>query len=173
MICQNCKQRTAKIHLTKVVNDKRIDLHLCEICAKDNSQIGYEYPFNINSFLSGLFDIPVSYQVRGEAEEKTLFKCNSCGLTFEEFKKNGKLGCVECYNAFSDKLLPILKRIHGNVYHSGKLPQRIGGAIKVRREIDKLRAQLNKAVKEEEYEVAAQIRDKIKGLENSIEEVKG
>lgn len=173
MICQNCKKRNAKFHFTKVINDQRIDLHLCEICAQENSQIGHEYPFNINSFLSSLFDIPVSYQVKGVERLNEQLKCNNCGLTFDEFKTNGKLGCAGCYDAFSDKLIPILKRIHGNVYHSGKLPQRTGGTIKVKREIDKLRNQLDKAVKAEEYESAAQIRDKIKALENSIEEVKG
>lgn len=173
MLCQKCNKQQAKIHVTKVINDQRIDLHLCEDCAGENIQIGYEHPFTINSFLSSFLDIPSEYQVKGVVSPKKDYKCSSCGLTFEEFKSNGKLGCAQCYNIFSDRLVPILRRIHGNAHHSGKLPQRTGGTIKVKKEIEKLRVQLNKAVKDEEYEKAAEIRDKIRTLEQSMDGIKG
>jgi len=173
MLCQKCNQQSAKIHITKVVNDQRMDLHLCEKCAGENNQIGYDYPFTINNFLSSFLDIPIEYSVKGADLQGQKYQCSSCGLTFDEFKANGKLGCTECYSVFSDKLMPILKRLHGNAYHSGKLPQRTGSAIKVKKEMEKLRTQLNKVIKEEEYEKAAEIRDKIKSLEISMDEDKG
>lgn len=169
MICENCNKRTAKIHVTNVINGQRTDMHLCEMCAKENSQSDYGYPFGINSFLSSLLDIPIGYTVKGTKDNTDKYKCSNCGLTFEEFKSTGKLGCNECYTVFNDKLIPILKRIHGGIHHSGKLPQRIGGSIKVKREVERLKIQLDKAIKDEEFEKAAELRDKIRQYEKSME----
>lgn len=167
MLCQNCNKRVAKIHFTKVVNDERIDTHLCEMCAQENMEFGYDNPFSINNFLMGLLDIPMGYSINGsKIDHHDIYKCNECGLAFEEFKHNGRLGCVQCYNTFKDNLVPIMKRLHGSIHHSGKLPQRVGGVLKVKREIEKLKKQLTKAIKEEEFEKAAQLRDKIRELEN-------
>lgn len=164
MLCQSCSKRPAKIHLTKIINDEKKEIHLCEVCAQENTQIGYDYPFTLNNFLSSLFDIGFPLK-DSQIGQLGIYKCRGCGLTFEEFKKSGKFGCADCYSAFNDKLLPILKRLHGNVHHSGKLPQRVGGALKIKKEVERLKSQLNKAIKEEQYEKAAQLRDRIKELE--------
>lgn len=166
MLCQNCNKRPANIHLTKVVNDERVDLHLCEVCAQESAQIEFEYPFTLNNFLAGLLDLPSGYSIKNaQLNQKVSPKCEKCGMTFDEFKRTGKFGCTDCYGAFSDNLDPILKRLHGNIHHGGKLPQRVGGAIKVKKEIERLRIQLERAIKDEEYEKAAQMRDKIRELE--------
>lgn len=166
MLCQNCNKRPANIHLTKVVNDERVDLHLCEKCAQESAKIEFDYLFTFNNFLAGLLDLPSGYSVKNtQVNKKDSYKCENCGMSFDEFKRTGKFGCAQCYNVFNDSLEPILKRLHGNVHHSGKLPQRIGGAIKVKKEIERLRTQLESAIKDEEYEKAAQIRDKVRELE--------
>jgi len=172
MLCQKCNQNLATIYITKVINNQQVVFNLCEKCAGEDTQVGFGYPFTINSFLSSLLDIPIEYSVKGDMLQNGQYQCGNCGLTFDEFKETGKLGCVECYTTFSNKLLPILRRIHGNAHHSGKLPQRTEGTIKVKKEIDKLRVQLNKVIKDEEYEKAAEIRDKIKSLEQNMDEAK-
>lgn len=168
MLCQNCKQKPAQVHFTKVVNDEKMEIHLCEECAREHTPAGFDNPFSINNFFAGLLDIPVGYSIKGtQIKQKAEYKCSACGLSFEEFKHSGKLGCAQCYTVFSDNITPILKRIHGNVYNSGKVPKRNGVTIKLKKEIELLREQLNTAVKQEEYEKAAQLRDKIKELEKS------
>lgn len=166
MLCQNCNRGSANIHLTKVVNDERVDLHLCERCAQENAQIQFDYPFTLNNFLAGLLDLPPEYALKNtQVNQKSLYKCENCGMSFDEFKRTGKFGCADCYSVFSENLEPILKRLHGNIYHSGKLPQRMGGAIKIKKEIEGLRILLERAIKDEEYEKAAQLRDEIRKFE--------
>ena len=75
------------------------------------------------------------------------------------------MGCSQCYKAFADKLDPIVKRLHGNGEHHGKVPARVSSNVSITNEIDKLKKLLNEAVKAEEYEEAAKIRDRIKSLE--------
>jgi len=91
--------------------------------------------------------------------------CEKCGMSYEEFQKVGKLGCDNCYNIYGERLKPILKRLHGDVIHKGKVPVKASKSIRVSKEIEKLKEELNMAVRNEEYEKAAEIRDKIKALE--------
>ena len=35
MLCQNCHKRQATIHITRVVNGRRVEMHLCAQCAKE------------------------------------------------------------------------------------------------------------------------------------------
>jgi protein arginine kinase activator len=91
--------------------------------------------------------------------------CEKCGMSFEEFQKVGKLGCSHCYDVFSERLKPILKRLHGAVEHSGKITGKASESIKLSREIQKLKDLLNEAIKNEQYEKAAELRDKIRSLE--------
>jgi protein arginine kinase activator len=87
----------------------------------------------------------------------------------EDFRRTGRVGCGNCYAAFKNEMIPLVKRIHGGVQHTGKVPKRTGGLLKVRRDIDKLKEELKTSIDNEEYEKAAEIRDKIKELEKSAD----
>jgi protein arginine kinase activator len=100
----------------------------------------------------------------------SMIKCPSCGFTYQDFKKVGRFGCGECYEAFKKQLDPLLKRIHGSNRHVGKVPLTAGKAVKettVLQSIKELKAQLEKAVQSEEFETAAKLRDKIRELEGN------
>ena len=84
-------------------------------------------------------------------------------MKFEQFRKIGRLGCRECYKQFSDELVPILRRIHGNTVHNGKVPKRAGVELRITRQIQQLKSKLQKAVEVENFEEAARLRDRIKG----------
>lgn len=88
-------------------------------------------------------------------------------MSFEDFRKTGKLGCTNCYKLFKENLAPILRRLHGNAEHTGKVPAKISGCIKNSNEIEKLKNELTDAIDREEYEKAAQLRDRIRGLESA------
>jgi protein arginine kinase activator len=86
-------------------------------------------------------------------------------MSLEEFQKTGRLGCSTCYDTFGEVLKPLIKRLHGSLQHTGKVPVRFSKTVSITREIAKLKDLLNKAIEKEEYEKAAEIRDKIKDLE--------
>jgi len=91
--------------------------------------------------------------------------CKSCGMTFDNFKESGKFGCANCYETFADRIEPIVRRIHGNSAHSGRMPRCSAENISQSREADVLKKELKELIKLEKFEEAAEIRDKIKALE--------
>lgn len=159
MLCNRCNQRPATVHYKEVVNNQQKEIYLCEECAKEMN-IGIMQPFG--DFLPSLFQ----HTFRQEMPE---VRCPHCGMTLNEFSNNGKIGCHDCYDAFFDNLMPVVKRIHGNSRHVGKIPNRGGGELRIKSEIEKLKIELNTAIKEQEFEHAAELRDKIKDLENGKE----
>ncbi len=173
MICQECNQRQASLHFTKIINGEKTEFHICEQCAKEK---GEQFPgtnsFSIHQLLSGLlhFDQPVQAE-QDTAQVGTELVCDKCEMTYEQFTRVGRFGCAHCYKSFESKLDPILKRVHsGNHTHAGKLPERIGGGIQLQRQIDALKQQLKSYIEEEEFEKAAELRDEIRLLDQQKNE---
>ena len=118
MICDVCSKQKATVHLTEIINDQVSKLNLCEYCAKKKgSQM--EQHFGIADLLQGLAD-PTE---KGMAGSTAKIKCVSCGMSYDEFKKIGRLGCFQCYEAFRESIAPLLKRIHSASAHTGKQPK--------------------------------------------------
>lgn len=163
MLCQNCQKRVANVHFTQVINNKKTEMYLCEKCAREKGQFSLGSPISISDFFSGLIGVENSLPYNSSASREVA--CDKCGMTFEEFQKTGKLGCANCYEVLGERLRPIIRRLHGADEHTGKVPSRLSKGMKTSREIEMLKDQLNKAIQNEEYEEAAQIRDEIKGLE--------
>ena len=164
MLCQNCHKREATVHFTRIVNQQKVEMHVCERCAAENSEI----TINIHKLLSGIMGIGTAKGV-GQKSHTTL-KCEYCGMTIDEFNRTGLLGCAKCYEAFGDSITTMLKRIHGNAKHHGKMPKNIPGMVKDAYNLRSLKEELQKSINKEEYEKAAQIRDEIKLLEENIQE---
>lgn len=166
MLCDECKQAQATVHITQIVNDTRREKHLCEDCAgKASGEISMAWPgTSFNKLLGGLL-APESMAGLASAPSSTGGRCPNCGLTFADFRRLGHLGCSECHVAFSEQLEPVLRRIHGSTVHAGKIPSRQAGTLKVRRELEQLRQELSEAIGNEEYERAAELRDRIRVLE--------
>lgn len=164
MLCQKCQKRVANIQLTQIINNSKNVVYLCEQCAREEGKYNMISPFSINDFFSGIMGFPYMTSAPQQTQDVV---CETCGMSYEEFKKAGKLGCPNCYKVYGDKLVPLLKRLHGNTQYNGKIPSRAYGNVRVSREIEKLKEQLNAAVKNEEYEKAAKIRDQIKNLESN------
>ena len=163
-MCENCHKRPAAVHLTQVINNKRHEMYLCEQCAKEkNNQLKINSPINFGDFFSGLMGFPGASQYVSEDSQGAV--CDKCGMSYEDFQRIGKMGCSNCYEIFGEQLKPLIKRIHGSMQHNGKTPQKFTRKLKVSNEIEKLRQMLNEAILHEEYEKAAELRDKIKSME--------
>lgn len=163
MLCDICGKKEATVHLTEIINEQVTKLHLCEGCAKKKGAEMEEH-FGLANLLAGLADLGDPLET---VKEKKL-QCPSCGLTYNDFKKLGRLGCGQCYETFKVYLVPLFKRIHGSDAHVGKMPRRKGKAAKARKvNIDELKRRLKKAVELEEFEEAARLRDEIKRYERT------
>ncbi len=168
MLCESCKQTQATVHLTEIVNDQMTELHLCEACANQKgTQV--ESHFGLADLLSGLAD----FSKTQEPEEVTGKSCPTCGMTYDDFRKVGRLGCSQCYVTFKRALGGLLKRIHGSPIHLGKSPIGLIKPIKgkpmdvkeIKSELTELRRKLERAIEKEEFEEAAKLRDQIRRLE--------
>jgi len=163
MLCDICNKNQATVHLTEIVDDQMTELHLCEECARQKSE-QMEQQFGLSDLLAGMAEFTKPVQDK----EMVSVKCKKCGLTFSDFKKIGRLGCSECYNAFRKYLAPLLKRIHGSSVHMGKRPLTAEGAAPKKdkeSDLSLLRQRLQKAVEAEEFEEAASLRDQIRQFE--------
>lgn len=169
MNCQECQQRPATLHLTKIINGEKTEIHLCEYCAQEKTEMGNYGNFSIPQLLSGLlFNSPeTNVQSVGMGQELPL-RCDQCGLTFSQFSKSGRFGCSQCYQVFAPKLDVLFRRIHGSTHHSGKVPKRSGGTLRLKKEISRLRKDLQRSIEFERFEEAAKLRDRIRELEQQI-----
>jgi protein arginine kinase activator len=161
MLCDRCHIRQAKLVITQLIGQKQIKLYLCEQCANETEG----YIIN-NSSLQKLLSSAIDLNLNN-TNQSTLH-CEKCGMTLEELKKTSKIGCANCYNVFGDYLLPIFRRMHSNVNHTGKRPKRLEGEIMVAQTIEKLQKELQISIMKEEYEEAARLRDEIRGLKKEV-----
>ncbi len=156
MLCDICHKNIASVHITEIVNNKMVELHICEQCAKEKG-IALSGNFLLANFLAGLTDFEHPSKIK-----KSELRCPHCGLNYEDFKKIGRLGCSQCYQSFKESLTPLLKKIQGAEQHTGKFPHYADKTTKKEIEIKELESRLKKAIQEENFEEAAKIRDKIR-----------
>jgi protein arginine kinase activator len=171
MLCDECQKEPACVHITKIINQQKIEKHLCEQCARKSGEIIgkgisniFSNKFSVHDFLKEMFD----YALPDNAHQTLEPVCSDCGLSYSEFCRSGKFGCCGCYQAFEGQLEPLIKRIHGTAAHTGKVPKRGGRRFGVEQQIKRLRHELEQCVRREEYEQAAKLRDEIKGLEKLL-----
>lgn len=158
MLCTNCKKEQATFFYTQNINGKETSAALCPNCAKQ-SGIGNA------GILSPLFHPFAADKPQKRDSGKV---CSLCGLTFADILSLGKVGCPDCYNTFRNELRETIRSIHGTAKHVGLTPERstaiASEPAKEQNEEEKLRAALATAIRDENYEEAANLRDKIKAL---------
>ena len=162
MKCQKCQMREATRHITEVINGKKQEIHLCSECAMTSPEfqaMKQNMDFGIGDFLGGIFGSKPK-NLNGETLPRTAV-CPDCGMPFEEFLRKGRLGCGTCYSVFRGRLERPLRQIHGTCEHVGKVPSRMGGSLRLDRQVSQLEKELNAAVMKQNFEKAAEIRDKI------------
>jgi protein arginine kinase activator len=161
MLCTICKEKPATVHLTQIVGDKMQKLDLCEDCAKTK---GINDPTSFGlADLDLMLGLGASQQLEQAAGGVEL-KCPRCGFTQADFKKSGLLGCPECYKTFADGLAGLLKTMHKGTRHTGKAPEALRATRENADKLKTLQTKLARAIKDENYEQAALLRDEIKQL---------
>lgn len=156
MLCTNCGKNPATVHIKRTVNGVTQEYMLCADCAA-KSEFNPTFP-DFDTLLKSAFSfMPLGIQTKRKS-------CPVCGSTIASISESGRLGCAQCYETFADELAPTISRIHANAIYvpnngTVSLPQ------KEENRVDTLKAQLSKAVQEENYELAAKLRDEIRELE--------
>jgi protein arginine kinase activator len=165
MQCQICNKNDATIHLTEISDGVRAEMHVCEQCAQEQG-IAIKSQIPLNELLSSLLAVqPTDEELFGTAD-KAGGACPHCGFTLAQFRKEAVLGCPYDYEVFEKPLLNLIKKAHnGKTSHCGKVPSKTSTGTKKQIKLIALRRQLEDAVRSEDYELAAKLRDKIKKFE--------
>jgi protein arginine kinase activator len=162
MQCEKCGNNPAVIHLTQIVDNEMTTRHLCDTCAAEMGLDAGEGPETapLTDFLAQMGKgLPVGLTAGGGA-------CEFCGLTMNDFKRTGRLGCPHCYAQFEPHLRGLLRKLHGGTQHMGKvyLPPDPRETDRTAR-VASLRRSLARAVESEDFERAAVLRDQIRRAE--------
>ena len=171
MLCQHCGKNEATTHVKSIINGEYTEYMLCPECAKEMgyTSIWSDMQNDFNTLLGSFFSNALP-------ERSQATRCPKCKSTYNDIVKSGQVGCANCYETFYSELMPTIRRIHGNTNHNGKRPGFIGSTSQAplqnevndtASKIEKLRAELDEAIKEQNFETAAELRDKIKELEES------
>lgn len=171
MLCERCGKNEATVHYSEIINGKKRSAALCADCAEKLGIGGAPSPLDIfgtgslfSGFFGDIFDHPKA------VTSSNVVRCPVCGATLSDIAAEGKVGCSECYRTFRAELSPTIRRIHGGVTYKGSQPAKDapdegGTSDKPVSELDALRAELYEAIKKEDFERAAELRDRIKALE--------
>ncbi len=161
MLCDNCKERDAVVQVMQIVDKGPVKRNLCEKCA---AELGFETTVSTPKHPLVEFLMPAQKQLPSLGSDAG--RCPFCAATLRDFKTTGRLGCARCYSAFEGSMRDLLRRVHGNHKHVGKQyhppqaqPAETGSLL------TDLRERLRRAVENEQFELAAELRDRIKVLE--------
>ncbi len=160
--CDQC-DKPAVVHEVTLKNGVKTEIHLCQDHAQE---AGVSMPTHqpINQLLTQ-FVISHSARSKSKSKSKSRKACSGCGMTFARFRQTGALGCPECYDAFDAHLTPLIERAqNGATHHRGKMPLRAGASVDRQLLVQQLVKELDQAVAAEQYERAAQLRDRLRNL---------
>ena len=169
MLCQHCQKNEATTHVKTMINGDYAEYRLCSECARE---LGYGGMFP--DFAADFGGMLSSFLGAALPARSGAARCPGCGATLNDIKKTGKVGCSECYELFFSELMPTIRSIHGNTEHIGKRPvieytevheDKTEPKQQKQKTVDDLRSELKKAIEDENFERAAQLRDEIKKQE--------
>lgn len=166
MKCSHCHNNEANTHITRVINGKREEMHLCSECAKE---LGVMEEFDFDFSMDSLFGNLLGAGASALNSLTGIDRCTYCGSSLNDIINSGRVGCANCYDKFEDKLSPSIEKLHGRTKHVGKSvtyteEPETEEAPAQKSELEKLKEELKLAVQEQRFEDAAVIRDKINAL---------
>lgn len=166
MQCQQCGQKEAVVHLTQIVDNDVTTMHLCEPCAAEKGiESGAALPQGAVGHFLAAMGKGVGAGLPG-MEDAPHATCATCGMTMQELRDLGRLGCADCYQAFEDPLRQLLRRLHGSTTHVGERYRPPGAEVEPpMAQAAELREQLRVAIETENFELAAELRDRLRGVE--------
>ncbi|MBN1587966.1 MAG: UvrB/UvrC motif-containing protein [Pirellulales bacterium] len=168
MKCQKC-DKPATFHITELTDGNPQELHLCEEHARQYLSQSSASQLESGNVAAVLAQQMAQHMAVGQtAEELARLDrqvCPVCGISFYDFRSQGRLGCPHDYRCFEQQLNALILNIHGETEHIGKVPKSGAQASKQRTQLIQLRREMKEAITEENYERAGQLRDTIQRIE--------
>ncbi len=159
-VCQECGRDKAKIHITDFIDGKPVKKHICQKC--------YDAEGGMPSLSSSDLFAKLVGIIAPEVKKAGRQKCSDCGIDYIEFRQSFKFGCAKDYVLFKDALDELFEDIHGASHHTGRVPEgKAQSATGTKQRVEMLNRELAKAVEKEDFERAAQLKRKIKQVEQS------
>jgi protein arginine kinase activator len=159
--CDLCGKGEATMKVSQLDKDGKVtEITVCAECAR---QRGFT---EVAKLKAGVAEIIAELKTRVDEGDSKLI-CGNCGLSYAEFKQQGRLGCADCYVSFHDQLVPLIRRIHGAVQHVGRTASGGRKQAQVKMNVQKLRDALSGAIQDEDYEKAAALRDQLRRTEDA------
>ena len=166
MLCQHCGQNEATRHYTTTMGGETRQTHLCAACAAGT---GFDAEFQ-KTFPAFTFNIPaLMTDMMGLRALRPGGVCPACGLRLEELTRSGQVGCAGCYDAFKPSLDPYIRRVHGDVRHTGRIPAGVAPEMERRRKLEALECEMKESIQTQAFERAAELRDQIARLKEDGE----
>ena len=164
VLCDQCGEREVAVRVTHVVDGEAREVKLCDRCAAER---GIQTSSSVTQTpLGGFLHALWKTADPGPADAVGTGPCPACGATFADFRETGRLGCAECYVTFEGQLRILIRRYHGSTHHHGRRHIGPAPAGQPADELARgLREQLRLAVSAENFELAAELRDRLKELE--------
>ncbi|MFM9058353.1 MAG: UvrB/UvrC motif-containing protein [Planctomycetaceae bacterium] len=179
MKCQQC-DKPAVFHITELEAGETRELHLCEDHARvylNQSEAAAEEAAAAGT--GGPLAVTQTADELAKIDQKA---CPMCGITFFEFRNQGRLGCPHDYVHFEKELEPLIANIHGATQHTGHRPERAVAAAAAEAagtapalpagtdgltRVIGLRLGMKEAIAREDYEQAREHRDEIRTIEET------
>lgn len=117
--CDICG-KPATFHITKIVNGKKVKVHLCSECAEKASLDAANLPLDLFPKLKELEEKIVS------AKAANPDSCPTCGASLSEIEKGARFSCPDCYVALGNRLFELFAQMHAATEHKGKTPKTHG-----------------------------------------------
>lgn len=164
MVCDSCGERDAVVNLTTIENNAVHQLHLCERCAADR---GVETTVATPKHPLGEFLQAVHQQAATPgAMGSEGVRCSFCNTTMADFRATGRWGCARCYANFEGGIRELLRRVHGNHRHVGRTYRApVSETLERAAVLGELKDRLRRAIESEQFELAADLRDRIRVME--------
>lgn len=162
--CERCKGEQATVHLTSIENGKKREAHLCGECA--NVYGADALSMSLSQLLAKDPPKKKTTMIRRSPRQRK-DACPECGITLAKIRDIHRLGCPNDYEFFGSDILKVLDQYHGSTEHKGKRPG-MSERSKKEAELGRLLKYLDELVKQEKYEEAAKLRDRIRQLEKEL-----
>lgn len=166
--CHNCGRETdGAVKITQIRGNQKTMVTLCRSCA---SAMGFHNPLDQMPFpLAKILGSFIEESVMSETQPAQEISCPTCEMTFAQFSQQGRFGCGDCYETFRPQLETILRKIHGHCVHRGKTPGEESTDQVSVAEQERLEAEYRMAIEREEFERAADLRDRLRDIRAQLQ----
>jgi len=165
--CERCKKAHATLHIVTCEKGAHQEVHICEPCGRKAGICV------LNFTIEDLLGVPKKAQKPKIRERGRSVRCPGCKLTIQQIQATAKIGCARCYETFPEAFVDFMEAYHKSSHHRGKVPTTTSSSVQKEAELQRLKSYLDVVVKKEDYETAAELRDRIKRLEESLRGVEG